>query len=56
MKKILAIICKKIYMNEENYGSFLSSLEEEHGSIENVTVHRCANRSNEMILEIALAE
>lgn len=56
MKKILVIICKKIFMSEESYSSFLSTQEEEHGLIENVIVHRCANRPNEMILELALAE
>lgn len=39
-------------MHEENYSSFLNEFEKKYGSIDNVIVNRCCNRSNEVILEI----
>lgn len=52
MKKQLAVISKKVYMNEDNYASFLADFESKHGAFDKVIVHRCSNRSDEVILEI----
>lgn len=54
MNTIFAIITRVIFQHEENYSNFLSSFEEEFGSIDNIIIRRCTNRKDEIILQVKL--
>lgn len=52
MRTLHAIISTKVFLNENAYSDFLFVFEANHGKIENVITRKCANRKDEMILEI----
>lgn len=56
MKTLYAIISTKVFLNENAYSDFLFEFEANHGKIENVITRKCANRKDEMILEIIINE
>lgn len=56
MKTQYAIISTKDFLNEKAYSDFLTEFETNQGKIENVITRKCANRKDEMILEIIINE
>lgn len=56
MKTLHAIISTKDFLNEKTYSDFLAEFEMNQGKIENVITRKCANRKDEMILEIIIKE